>query len=219
MSLWSGLKKVVKSVGKVLKPIAKPLIAAIPGVGPIAAGALTVVEAARAGRARAGPVSMPGGAPLYTTVEQHPDYTATVTRPQMSLTSQYMAGASMVPRVAQGAITAARGAMTPYGIGRIAGRGYSVARQLFRKPTARKAAEAAGWIGIGALWYDPQSGQVVGRRMQRRMNPLNHRALRRAISRVKGAKRICNEVERITRAPARRGRGGSASSSARASCR
>lgn len=106
------------------------------------------------------------------------------------------------------------------GIGRVTAFGGTVARGAAaawkRAPGwSRAAAKAAGYIVIGATVFDG-SGNEVGRIAGRRMNPLNHRALSRAIRRVKGAKRICRKVESITgtkRRAAPRSR-----STARASC-
>jgi len=73
---------------------------------------------------------------------------------------------------------------------------------------SRRAAEAAGWILVGKYYYD-QAGMLMGTKVSRRLNPLNHRALRRAIRRVKSARKICNMVEKIAgprrRPPPRRG--------------
>lgn len=72
---------------------------------------------------------------------------------------------------------------------------------------SRTAASAAGYILIGKYYYD-QAGMLVGVKTTRRLNPLNHRALRRAIRRVKSARKICNQVEKIAgprrRAPPRK---------------
>lgn len=73
-------------------------------------------------------------------------------------------------------------------------------RALMRNPTvqrwSRRAARAAGYAVAGSLIYDA-AGNIIGQAKSRRMNPLNHRALKRAIRRVKSAKKICNEVEKI----------------------
>ena len=80
----------------------------------------------------------------------------------------------------------------------------------------KRAAAAAGYLVIGGLVYDA-AGNLIGKAASRRMNPLNHRALSRAIRRVKGAKRICRKVESITGTRARRASRGGRSRAA-ASC-
>ena len=89
----------------------------------------------------------------------------------------------------------ARQAFAP--VARLAGRFPQVAKWT------KRAAAAAGYIVIGGLVYDA-AGNLMGKAASRRMNPLNHRALSRAIRRVKGAKRICRKVESITGSRARR---------------
>lgn len=71
------------------------------------------------------------------------------------------------------------------------------ARALAGNKWSKRAIAAAGYYQIGQLVYDT-AGNLVGQVGRRRMNPLNHRALRRAISRVKSARKICRTVEKLS---------------------
>lgn len=103
-------------------------------------------------------------------------------------------------------------------VGRFAGPVVRGATAAWKRAPAwsRAAAKAAGYIVIGATVFDGD-GNEVGRVAGRRMNPLNHRALSRAIRRVKGAKRICRKVDSIVGSRARRASRGGRSRAA-ASC-
>lgn len=59
----------------------------------------------------------------------------------------------------------------------------------------KNAAKALGWISVGALVYDA-AGNLMGRTSKRQMNPLNQRAARRAIRRIKRVRKIVNSIER-----------------------
>lgn len=82
------------------------------------------------------------------------------------------------------------------GLGRI---GSTIGR-VARTPAARRVGRVAGAIGTvvsGGLILDALTGEVVGRRRSKRINPMNVKAMRRAIRRVKGGRKICNEIERM----------------------
>lgn len=203
MSLFKGLKKAVKKVGKALKPIVK-------AVAPIAAGILpgpfgTIASiAVGAQRSAAPPVLIPDLA-----MNMFP--------------SAYAAGPKGLPVPRRPTVPATRderiqqiprtvgpgGTAPPSGYPAGARVRDTLGRILKQTPVGwlprvgRAAAAAAGWIAVGSYFLDA-SGNVVGVRTSRRMNPLNHRALRRAIRRVKGATKICREVERITGSRTRR---------------
>ena len=67
----------------------------------------------------------------------------------------------------------------------------------------RKAAQLAGYIVTGSYIYDA-AGNLVGRAPSRRMNPLNPRAMKRAIRRVKAGKKIAKDIEKLTGGTRRR---------------
>jgi len=58
-----------------------------------------------------------------------------------------------------------------------------------------KVAKALGWATVGGLVYDA-AGNLQGKASTRRMNPLNPRAARRAIRRIKSVRKVCNSIER-----------------------
>lgn len=89
------------------------------------------------------------------------------------------------------------------GLGRI---GSTIGR-VARTPAARRVGRVAGAIGTvvsGGLILDALTGEVVGRHRSRRINPMNVRAMRRAIRRIKGGRKIAQEIERML--PKRRAR-------------
>jgi len=84
------------------------------------------------------------------------------------------------------------------------------AGRIVRSPAAqrvgrwsRRAAEAAGYIVVGSQILDA-AGNPVGRVPSRRINPLNARALRRSMSRVRAARGICQRVDELTSCKPRR---------------
>lgn len=82
------------------------------------------------------------------------------------------------------------------GLGRI---GSTIGR-VARTPAARRVGRVAGAIGTvvsGGLILDALTGEVVGRRRSKRINPMNVKAMRRAIRRVKGGRKIAQEIERM----------------------
>lgn len=97
-----------------------------------------------------------------------------------------------------GAAGAARAA------GRVAGAAIGRAGGLPR--IGREVAKAVGFGVVGDLLLD-NSGQPIARvKKRRRINPLNTKALNRAISRVCAAKKICDRVDKIVKRPVRRRR-------------
>jgi len=86
------------------------------------------------------------------------------------------------------------------------GAGKKVVERVFRSPTGQiiVGTVIGGWI------YDKITGNVIGRVKQRRMNPMNFKAFRRAARRIKGAVRWARRVERAL--PTRRTRGGKCAS-------
>lgn len=169
----SLLKKLAKTVRKI---IPKEIGAVLPGVGMVRDVAAAVeARGARGGVATAvQKISIPGlpGSPG----------------------SQMGGGMSMLPALPT--IVRGVGAALP-AIRQVGGAVARVARSPTVRKWSRRAAAAANLVVIGSLVYDA-AGNIVGQVGRRRMNPLNARALRRAISRVKSAKNICQQVERIT---------------------
>jgi hypothetical protein len=68
---------------------------------------------------------------------------------------------------------------------------------------SKRAATAAGYIVTGGLVYD-SAGNLIGQATTRRINPMNHRALNRAIRRVCAAKKISKKIEKLTGGGTRR---------------
>lgn len=104
--------------------------------------------------------------------------------------------------------TAALGALPAIGsaVARLPGPVRTAARGTFGKIT-REVAKALGYTIVGNQVLD-QFGNMVGQvSKRRRINPLNHRALGRAMTRVCAAKRVCERVDNITKPkPKRRSR-------------
>lgn len=199
MSLLKKLGKAVKKVVRVAAPVALPFVAG--PLGAVAGAAISRALGPTAGAVvsralpqaltyAAQPRVMPGGGEV---VAQRLPVPRAPTVPRAP------------GRTSTGPVTGptTRRKITPFG-------------DLPR--VSRALAEGLGWIAFGAYWL--HEGVVVAARTQRRMNPLNARALRRAIRRVHGATRICREVERIT-TPRRRGTRsrGRGSARAEAACR
>lgn len=87
---------------------------------------------------------------------------------------------------------------------RLAGRAVGTAVGAVRSGKVSKAlARAMGWVVVGSVAYD-MAGNIMGTVTKRRMNPLNHRALNRAIRRVCGAKKISKKIEKLTGGGGRR---------------
>lgn len=67
------------------------------------------------------------------------------------------------------------------------------AKNLIPKISPR-VAKALGWVSVGALVYDA-AGNLMGRKAVRHMNPLNGRAAKRAIRRIKAVRKIVRGIE------------------------
>lgn len=80
-------------------------------------------------------------------------------------------------------------------IGRTAvGAGRALARKF---PRSTRALAELGLIAVGGFIFDA-AGNMVGRRPPaRRINPMNAKAARRAIRRIKGVRKICTDIERM----------------------
>ena len=80
--------------------------------------------------------------------------------------------------------------------------GVQTAISLARRaaPVASKVLPGVGTAiavaGAGSMLYDEVTGMFHHTRRRRRMNPLNVRAARRAIRRIKAVRKITNEIER-----------------------
>lgn len=73
------------------------------------------------------------------------------------------------------------------GVGAAAGR-------VLRSPVGRAVAGGAA----GAAIFDAAGNLIGFKKKKRRINPLNHKALTRALRRVERAKKTCSRVNRIT---------------------
>lgn len=81
-------------------------------------------------------------------------------------------------------------------VGAIAGGAMAAGRGLVQRfPRSAKALRDLGLVASGGLVFD-QAGNVVGRvNPSRRINPLNHRAARRAGRRIKAVMKLCRSIE------------------------
>lgn len=83
--------------------------------------------------------------------------------------------------------------------GRVAGV-VSAGKALVQSPgfqrISKKAAAALNLAVLGGIAYDMATGQPVARVAGRRINPLNVRAARRAVRRIKSVRKICMNIER-----------------------
>lgn len=169
MSLWKGIKKAFRPVSKVLKGAAAG--GAFGPWGQFAASTIGGIKAARKGRAWPGGIqAAPGGDFGFGAM-----------------------GFGPIGLPALGGIAA----RTLPAVGRAVGTGVAFARRLLNTPGGkwtRKAIRDAGLVVTGGLVFDA-AGNLMGSVARRRMNPLNARALRRAIRRVKSARGICRDVE------------------------
>lgn len=153
-------------LGKGLKKTLRPLVGV---AAPIIGGALGGPAGVAIGRTIGGALSRPRSSAM------------TAALPSMQ---------TALPALALPALgTAAR--VLP-GLGRSIG-------ALSRVPAVRAAGRLArdvGTVVVGGLIIDSMTGQVVGRRRSRRINPLNAKAARRAIRRIKSVRKICLDIER-----------------------
>jgi len=95
-----------------------------------------------------------------------------------------VAGRSL-PGIGATAVSAGRGVIA-------AGRGL-----IQRYPRSARVLRDLGLFAVGGLVYDA-AGNLVGQRAPaRRLNPMNVKAMRRAIRRVKSGRKICAEIDRM----------------------
>lgn len=75
-------------------------------------------------------------------------------------------------------------------------------------PGVGKAVKMAGKVAsaaaTGYFIYDAAGNLIGTRKKHRRLNPMNHRALNRAIRRVCAAKKIAKKIEKLTGSGSRR---------------
>lgn len=184
----------LKKIGKVIRKVAKPVLKVgqfIPGPIGTAARVVNTVK----------------GAVSATRSPRLPAFQAA------SYGVQPMSMVAGLPAIVRGVGAIGGAVRTLPGIGRIGGAVGGAARVggvIARNPAVRKwtrrAAEAAGYAVIGKAIYD-SAGNKVGNLPGRRINPLNARALNRAMRRVCAAKNICERVDEITTGKKRRKRG------------
>lgn len=176
-----------KKLGRGIKRLAKNVAPLLPGPAGVIAGAL-------AGRGGAKAQASRPTFNLPPTMGALPNVASSFALPAIPAVSNAIGVAMSIPRIAR-SIPGVAGAagrvirgtvsrMPAGGTGRIA-------------KWSKRAAAAAGYLTVGSLIYD-QAGNIIGQAKRRRMNPLNHRALTRAVRRVKGATKICREVEKLT---------------------
>lgn len=191
MSLFSKIFKSVGSLVKTAAPIAAVIPSPIQPIAAVIAGA-QVAKSALPSLPGAGPTAGIGGTFGAPPVPQIMSGILPALPALGSVAGSVgrALGSAVVPAVVGGARVA---------IG--AGRGLAVAaaRWCQRNP---KTCAALGGASIVADMM--RSGEI--KRPGRRMNPLNVKAARRAIRRIKGVRKICNDIERSL--PMRRARGG-----------
>lgn len=178
MSLFSSIGKFIGKVAGVAKKIIPkelaPVLPFVPGAGPLLTGVRTIGTLAGLGGATRSALPQiqipPAGNGRFPVV------TGSVL--------------GQIPRIG-GAI--AGGVRALPGLGRAAaGTATGLARRF---PRSAKALRDLGLVASGGLIFD-QAGNIVGRRPPaRRMNPMNVRAARRAARRIKGAMKVCRELE------------------------
>lgn len=195
MSLWSKAKKLVNKAAKYLPAVAQ-VIPSSKGLA-TAAGTLQQVGAVLQGGAIPLPGSIPGfgGAIPLPMPSSLPAIVSTPKALPMSIapTSSLPAfpgGGGIVKTGLPVAAAIAGGAAI---VRSQAPRLLAAGRALLPKVN-KKVAAALGWATVGGLAVDA-AGQVQGRVGGRRMNPLNPKAARRAIRRVKAVRKLCTKLE------------------------
>lgn len=157
---------IFSKLGKSLKKTLRPLVGV---AAPILGGAIGGPLGASIGKTIGGALSRPRSSAM------------TAALPSMQ---------TALPALALPALgTAAR--ILP-GIGRSVG-------TIAKLPAVRAAGRLArdvGTVVVGGLIIDSMTGQVIGRKRSRRINPLNPKAARRAIRRIKSVRKICLDIER-----------------------
>lgn len=184
MSLWSKAKKAVSKAAQYLPGIAQ----AIPtskGLANAAATLQAVSGAIGPGLGQsipgiAGPVALPkppGAMPVSMNLPQFPTLPG-------SGGGFVKTGFPLVAAAGAAALPALRAAVPAVIQG---------AKNLIPKISPR-VAKALGWVSVGALVYDA-AGNLMGRKAVRHMNPLNGRAAKRAIRRIKAVRKIVRSIE------------------------
>ena len=169
----------LKRIVKKAVPIASGFLTG--GIGGAVQGAISKTSSQRV---------LPGGGLVNTGMS-----TAGIFGGMPSFGGPPMSRASMLPAITGIARAIGPGAIA--GAVRLGRRGLQI--------ISKNKAKALGYIITGGLVYDA-AGNLMGETSTRRMNPLNHRALNRAIRRVCGAKKISKKIEKLTGTGTRRAR-------------
>lgn len=213
MSLFSGLKKLVR---KAVKFVAPAVIATIPVVGPIAATAVRGVLAARTaskavGRARAraparGRVNKPRPGVGFVGPPAPVDRVARAAPAQRGGFVRTPTGSRFVTR--------APTAQAPQGIQQMSifsqipaliRTGTQIARRVAGTPVGRAVIAGATTAAAVDIVLDEFGNPVRARR--RRMNFGNAKAAKRAVRRIKGTQKLLKDIEKLLpRRPASRSR-------------
>lgn len=111
--------------------------------------------------------------------------------PRIPSTMQAGIGGAIIPRAGQMIRSLP-------GIGAVGGAVARGAGAIARSPGVRKwskrAIQAVGGYTVGSAVFDA-AGNFLGHRARRTMNPLNPKAARRAIRRVKAVRKLCHSIE------------------------
>lgn len=181
MSLWSKVKKAVAKGAKVLPGISQ----AFPSSRGLAnaAGTLQKVSGVLQGGGIMTPGINPGGSmPMGMGDFSIPSFP---TLPGGGgLVQTGMPGLSAMVGLSKTVLPAVRTGTTAV---------VAAGKRLLPKVN-KAAAKALGWVTVGALVYDA-AGNLMGQTTTRRMNPLNARAARRAIRRIKSVRKIVRGIE------------------------
>lgn len=194
MSVFSKIGKALKKNIGTIATVAS----FIPGLQPVgfAAKALSVAsKVSKIAGVVGGIRTAIKGTPRPTTLSSQFDSSGSfIDITQAPLNMSILGALPTLGRAAGAVIPAAGRAVV--GAGRVAA---GTVRRFLNTPGGKwtkKGLRDAGLIAVGGLVYDA-AGNLLGTVQRRRMNPLNARALRRSIRRVKSARGICQDIERM----------------------
>lgn len=182
MSLWSKAKKLVNKAAKYLPAIAQ----AIPSSKGLATAAGTLQTVA--GVLQGGGVMPPAGLPGRGVSTGVVPMSIAASSSFPAFPSPGGGGTPGLVKTGFPVLAAGAGALARSAPAIVAG-----GRALLARVSPR-VAKALGWATVGGLVYDA-AGNLQGKAATRRMNPLNPRAARRAIRRVKAVRKLCHKLE------------------------
>jgi len=214
VSLFSGLKRLVKKTIKVAAPF---IASAIPVIGPALGAVITAKRAATAARGprRRAPAPTPGvgavGPPVSRAGRRAP-----IAQAKPAIQGGFISGTSAQPQTGFGRATGTQEMSIFAGLGPIVAAGAARAAPAIGRAISRGGigrAIAGGALGAGAvevifnergeavcpsgfhLRKDPTLPPACVR--NRRMNFGNARAARRSVRRIKGARKLLKDIEKL----------------------